>query len=176
VNVPIMSAGVRSRGTAAVAPSVIGHRTASATTNVVVLFDAANSEDAVYTTASNRAEYVDNTEGLVWQGLSDNNNGFKWSFNQFDYANLQIAFDRMFRMPVADRGNPVLVSRHLSYSIGADICYGKWGEGSYTTGRPSGGYKCNSKSKVKGSTVEDGRNCQVRQASERRRTRTKAPC
>jgi hypothetical protein len=131
VVVPVETGGVRG-----------GSRTATATTSVVVLFDAANKDDQVYTTASNRAEYVDNTQGLVWQGLSDNNNGFKWDFNQFEFGNLQIAFDRLFRMPIADRGNPVLVSRHLSYSIGADVCYGKWGEGSYTTGKPSGGYTC----------------------------------
>jgi hypothetical protein len=142
VSIPVMSSAVRSRGVAAAPRVVIGHKTASAATSVVVLFDPANSEDQVYTTAANRAEYIDNEVGLVWQGMSDNNNGFKWSYNQFEYANLQIAVDRLFRMPVADRGNPVLISRHLTYSIGADVCYGKWGEGSYTTGRPSGGYTC----------------------------------
>ena len=47
-------------------------------------------------------------------------------------------------MPIADRGDAALVSRHLTYAVGADVCYGKWGEGSYTTGKPSGGYKCSS--------------------------------
>ena len=46
-------------------------------------------------------------------------------------------------MPVEDRADPVLVSRHLSFAVGADLCYGKWGEGSYTTGKPSRGYTCN---------------------------------
>ncbi|GMH59657.1 hypothetical protein TL16_g02874 [Triparma laevis f. inornata] len=119
-----------------------GTKTATAEQNFIVLFDPTNSDDVVYTTKSNRDEYVDNTEGLVWQGLSDNNNGFSWSFNQWDFANLQIAYDRLVRMPVADRGDPVLVSRHITYSVGEDICYGKWGEGSYTTGRPYGGYTC----------------------------------
>eukprot|EP00519_Triparma_laevis_P003883 CAMPEP_0182499912 /NCGR_PEP_ID=MMETSP1321-20130603/8017_1 /TAXON_ID=91990 /ORGANISM="Bolidomonas sp., Strain RCC1657" /LENGTH=1576 /DNA_ID=CAMNT_0024704163 /DNA_START=169 /DNA_END=4896 /DNA_ORIENTATION=- len=119
-----------------------GTKTAQAEQHFIVLFDPTNSDDVVYTTKSNRNEYIDNTEGLVWQGLSDNNNGFSWSFNQWDFANLQIAYDRLVRMPVADRGDPVLVSRHITYSVGEDICYGKWGEGSYTTGRPYGGYTC----------------------------------
>jgi len=55
-------------------------------------------------------------------------------------------------MPVADRGDPVLVSRHLTYSIGADVCYGKWGEGSYTNGRPGGGYTCSGADKCKAGT------------------------
>ena len=47
-------------------------------------------------------------------------------------------------MPVAQRGDLVAVARHLSYAVGEDLCYGKWGSGSYTTGRPSGGYRCRS--------------------------------
>ena len=124
----------------------INHQTArksmrlKSATQLIVLFNPYDSRDDVYATSSNLAEYIENNDGLVWQGLSDNNNGFSWSYDQFKFSNLIVALDRMFRMPVADRGNLVLVSRHLTYSIGADVCYGKWGEGSYTTGRPSGGY------------------------------------
>jgi len=130
-------------------------KTAEAHQNFIVLFDPYNSDDVVYTTKANRAEYIENTKGLVWQGLSDNNNGFAWDFNQWDFANLQIAYDRLIRMPVADRGDPVLVSRHISYSVGEDICYGKWGEGSYTTGKPYGGYTCSSSKKC--TTPDDWR-------------------
>ena len=45
-----------------------GTKTATAEQNFIVLFDPTNSDDVVYTTKSNRGEYVDNTEGLVWQG------------------------------------------------------------------------------------------------------------
>ena len=34
------------------------------------------------------------------------------------------------------------VARHISYAVGEDVCYGKWGSGSYTTGQPAGGYRC----------------------------------
>ena len=33
-------------------------------------------------------------------------------------------------MTLTERGDAALVSRHLTYAIGQDICYGKWGEGS----------------------------------------------
>jgi hypothetical protein len=45
-------------------------------------------------------------------------------------------------LKASTRGNLVLVARHLSFAIGADVCYGKWGEGSYTSGKPGGGYMC----------------------------------
>ena len=121
----------------------------------IVLFNPYDSSDSVYTTESNRKEYIENDKGLVWQGLSDNNNGFQWSFNQWEFDNLQIAYDRLFRMPIVDRADPVLVSRHITYSVGADVCYGKWGEGSYTTGRPGGGYTCSNKESCKAGTAED---------------------
>ena len=51
---------------------------------------------------------------------------------------------------MSDRGDLALVSRHISYAIGADVCYGKWGEGSYTTGKPSGGHRCSTTKTEKG--------------------------
>ena len=101
--------------------------------------------------STNRAEYVEMTEGLVWQGLSENNDGFLWSYDQYNVSNLEVALKCLRRMPIADRGDLTYVTRHLSYSVGADICYGKWGEGSYTTGRPSGGYRCSATETVAGS-------------------------
>ena len=83
----------------------------------------------------------------VSQGLSDNFEGHVWHFDQFATTNVEIALRSLRRMAVADRADPSLVSRHLTYAVGADICYGKWGDGSYRTGRPSGGYTCASQSK-----------------------------
>ena len=141
VKVEIPSAGGgRGSGTSSSAVS------AESSSKIVVLFNPYDSNDSVYTTAANRKEYIENTDGLVWQGLSDNNNGFMWKvrasssllrastfsltpysrhlsqFEQWKFENLQVAYDRLFRMPVADRADPVLVSRHLTYSIGADVC------------------------------------------------------
>ena len=87
------------------------------------------------------------TPRLPAQGLSDNFEGHVWTFDQFKTPNVDIALRSLRRMPIADRGNLPLVTRHLTYAVGADICYGKWGEGSYRTGRPSGGYSCAASSK-----------------------------
>ena len=88
--------------------------------------------------------YVEGGEGLIWQGLSDNNEAHRFLFRQHEWATLEVALRSLRRMPVATRGDIVLVARHLTYAIGADVCYGKWGDGSYTSGRPAGGYRCSS--------------------------------
>ena len=52
------------------------------------------------------------------------------------------------RMPLRDRGDAALVTRHLTFSLGEDVCVGKWGDGKYTSGTgPS--YRCSSCSKKK---------------------------
>ena len=108
-----------------------------------VLFNPYSSSDDVYVSSTtNRKEYVENTAGLIWQGLSDNNSGFKWEFDQFNIQNLEISIKLLNRLMLQYRNDIVLISRQISYAVGADICYGKWGDGSYTTGRPSGGYYC----------------------------------
>eukprot|EP00434_Breviolum_minutum_P025393 symbB.v1.2.022434.t1/scaffold1980.1/size93873/12 len=53
-------------------------------------------------------------------------------------------------MPVESRGDVVAVSRYLTYAIGEKVCYGKWGEGDYATGKPDGGYQCRSKKQISG--------------------------
>ena len=119
-------------------------------TALAVLFDAHASKDAVYMSSSkgSRDEYLYGKVGLIWQGLSDDNTGHTWDFNQFEWQSLDVALDLLRRMPVADRGDAALVARHLTYSIGADVCSGKWGDGSYTTGSGPG-YRCSSCSKKK---------------------------
>ena len=67
--------------------------------------------------STNRAEYVEMTEGLVWQGLSDNNDGFLWSYDQYNVSNLEVALKCLRRMPIADRGDLTYVTRHLSLSL-----------------------------------------------------------
>ena len=43
---------------------------------------------------------------------------------------------------LAARASPVAVSREVTFAIEADMCYGKWGKGPYTSGTADGGYKC----------------------------------
>ena len=44
--------------------------------------------------------------------------------------------------PPAQRSDAALLARHVTYSAGAELCYGKRGDGSYTSERPSGGCTC----------------------------------
>lgn len=116
---------------------------------LVILFNPYGKGDAVRQSRSNVAEYVESDEGLIWQGMSDSNTAHTWVFSQLSFPNLAIALDSLRRMDVTDRGDAALVSRHLTYAVGEDICYGKWGEGSYTTGKPVGGYQCSKTKRTK---------------------------
>ena len=41
------------------------------------------------------------------------------------------------------------------------VCYGKWGEGDYATGKPNGGYQCKSKKQISGQRLSsEGRPAQ----------------
>merc|ERR1711871_131449 len=93
-------------------------------------------------------EYVESTEGLIFQGFGDNHTGHTWTFDQYNHANLAAALRQLDGLSVEDRRHPLKVSRHLTWSIGDRVCYGRWGDASYTSGKPDGGYKCASKHEV----------------------------
>eukprot|EP00946_MAST-07B_sp_MAST-7B-sp1_P005337 g5337.t1 len=118
-------------------------------TPLIVLFNPYGNHDDVKQSKANRQEYVEGTEGLIWQGLSDDNTAHTWAFDQFKTQQLLVSLDSLRRMPVKERGDAALVSRHLTYALNEDICYGKWGSGSYTTGKPDGGYKCSKSNKAR---------------------------
>ena len=125
--------------------SVRLRKLAPATVVLVVLADAASKADDVYL-RSDRQEYVDNEEGLIWQGLSDDNTAHRWHFAHLDWQQLDVALDLLRRMPLPERGDAALLARHLTFSLGNDVCVGKWGKGSYTSGTgPS--YRCSKCSK-----------------------------
>ena len=96
----------------------------------------------------NGEEYIDATEGLIWQGLSDNHEAHVWNFDQFNGKNLHVALHLLRRVTLEHRSSPVAVSRALSFSIDADYCEGKWGEGKYESGH-EGSYKCATKNQLK---------------------------
>jgi hypothetical protein len=111
--------------------------------DLIILFNAYSSTDPAYISSlTQQEEYLESEAILIWQGLSDQNTAHSWMLGQFDYFNLDISLRTLDRMPVADRGDVALVARHITYAVGEDICYGKWGGGSYTTGKPAGGYRC----------------------------------
>lgn len=108
--------------------------------NVVILVNPYSSRDAAFEEdADLRTEYVERTEGVIWLGSDESNTAKLMEYDQFNPSTVAVAMRSLRRMPVADRGNLVLVSRHLSYALGKDVCYGKWSE-PYTTG--TWGYKC----------------------------------
>eukprot|EP01063_Lacrimia_lanifica_P028893 TRINITY_DN4305_c0_g1_i2.p1 TRINITY_DN4305_c0_g1~~TRINITY_DN4305_c0_g1_i2.p1 ORF type:complete len:665 (+),score=118.53 TRINITY_DN4305_c0_g1_i2:372-2366(+) len=111
---------------------------------MMILVNAAEAADAAYMNAEARAEYVDSTDGVIFVGSAESPRGGLHSYDQFDWTQVAVAARSLRRMPVKDRGDLVLVARHLSYAVNKDICYGRW-SGSYTTGHPAGGYKCSEK-------------------------------
>lgn len=117
-----------------------------ASKKVAVLFNPYHPRDLVYMESQlARSEYIENEIGVLFQGSADSFAGYTWYYNQFDTDNFMAALWAMRRMPVADRSDPVLVSRHLTYAIGRDVVYGKWSQSSsstYRSGQPSGGYEC----------------------------------
>ena len=50
---------------------------------------------------------------------------------RYAWQQLDVSLDLLRRMPVADRGDAALVARHLTFSLGADVCVGKWGSGQF---------------------------------------------
>eukprot|EP01084_Bolivina_argentea_P285238 489115_1 len=109
-----------------------------------VIFNPYNSEDETYMeNVIDRNEYVENEFGLIWVGNSNDNSAMKWKYDQFHFPNLDIAMHLLHRLKLEHRNNIVLISRQISYAVAEDICYGKWGEGPYTSGpAPNGGYEC----------------------------------
>eukprot|EP00966_Prymnesium_polylepis_P123090 2845939-Prymnesium_polylepis.1 len=113
-----------------VTPPAGGGARFEARKEVIVLFNPYSASDGTYLEGeAARSEYLTATKGVIFQGLSDNWEGHVWAFDQFTTPNLAIALRSLRRLPVADRASLPLVTRHLSYAVGADVCYGKWGEG-----------------------------------------------
>ena len=79
---------------------------------------------------------------MIFQGTSDDHDGHVWDLDSFEGLNLIVALRLLRHLKLEQRGQAYIVSRHLTYSIGDEVCYGKWGDGSYTSGRPAGGYRC----------------------------------
>eukprot|EP01063_Lacrimia_lanifica_P041357 TRINITY_DN9633_c0_g1_i1.p1 TRINITY_DN9633_c0_g1~~TRINITY_DN9633_c0_g1_i1.p1 ORF type:complete len:1334 (+),score=333.76 TRINITY_DN9633_c0_g1_i1:84-4085(+) len=111
---------------------------------MTVLVNAVARGDAAYLGGAGWAvaEYVENNEGVVFTGSAGSHAGYVYEYDQYAWNTVAVAARSLRRMPVVDRADLTLVTRHLTYSVNKDICYGKWGSGSYTTGRPGGGYEC----------------------------------
>jgi hypothetical protein len=73
-------------------------------------------------------EYIFQTTGLIWQGLSDNYEAHLWEYDQFSGLNLLVAFHLLRHLTAVELASPVAVSRALSLQINDDMCIGKWGE------------------------------------------------
>ena len=98
---------------------------------IVVLFNPFAAACSEYTHGLSEQEYVLSTEGLLWQGLSDNNEAHVWDFDQFRGINLLVSLHLLRSLTYEHRALPVAVARVLSFAVNEDMCSGKWGEGNY---------------------------------------------
>lgn len=111
--------------------------------SVVVLFNPFSSKDDTYLRGKkNQEEYILGTETLIWQGTIEENEPHRWAVDQFEWPSLKASLGLLRNLGYADRASPAAVARELSFMVGSEVCYGKWGGGSYTSGKPSGGYRC----------------------------------
>ena len=106
----------------------------TATRRLIVIFNpyAEACDEFFDGSAKEVQEYVEGTEGLIWQGLSDNYEAHVWRFDQYRSTNLVVALHLIRRLTATARASVVAVSRQLTFAVNADMCYGKWGEGAYT--------------------------------------------
>eukprot|EP01004_Peranema_trichophorum_P002614 NODE_165_length_3385_cov_86.489270_g143_i0.p1 GENE.NODE_165_length_3385_cov_86.489270_g143_i0~~NODE_165_length_3385_cov_86.489270_g143_i0.p1 ORF type:complete len:1080 (-),score=246.72 NODE_165_length_3385_cov_86.489270_g143_i0:146-3349(-) len=123
---------------------VVGAAGKSAEIQLVVLFNPWSDKDDTFLPDTNeRLEFVENEEGFIWQGSNSNFVPSYFLYDNKEWIVLSSALRLLRRMPIPERSSAVLVSRHLSYAVNEDICYGKWStEPPYTQGQPEGGYKC----------------------------------
>ena len=111
---------------------------------VVLLFNPFNSRSDVGGSSRMKLgkKYVLEEKSMIYQGTSDDHDGHVWDLDPFRGLNLIVALRLLRHLKLEQRGQAYIVSRHLTFSIGDEVCYGKWGDGSYTSGRPAGGYRC----------------------------------
>ena len=114
---------------------------------IILLFNPFAEECAEYLDGVDGDEYILATQGLIWQGFSDNHEAHIWNFDQFNSLNLMASLHLLRRLSITERASPVAVARGLSLSINADMCLGKWGEGEYESGN-EGNYQCADHSKL----------------------------
>ena len=126
------------------ANAAVGVYTLNGKYEFIVLFNSFKSGSTVY---QKKSAYVMETKSMIYQGLSDDHEGHIWNVDQFRGLNLIVALRLLRQLTMEQRQQAHVVARHLTMAIGKDVCYGKWGDGSYTTGQPRGGYACTSDKK-----------------------------
>jgi hypothetical protein len=105
----------------------------------VLLYNPFKSGSAVY---QRNSHYVLEDKSMIYQGVSDDHEGHIWHVDQFRGLNLIVALRLLRHLTMEQREQVHVVARHLTFAIGDEVCYGKWGDGAYTSGKPSGGYRC----------------------------------
>ena len=122
----------------------VGVYTINEAQEFVLLFNPFNSRSDVGGSSRMKLgeKYVLEEKSMIFQGTSDDHDGHVWDLDSFRGLNLIVALRLLRHLKLEQRGQAYIVSRHLTFSIGDEVCYGKWGDGSYTSGRPAGGYRC----------------------------------
>nr|BAD83843.1 transglutaminase [Physarum polycephalum] len=98
---------------------------------IYILFNAWSKHDDVFLDdEAFRNEYVLNEDGFIWVGSYFNYSARPWSFSQFNTKSLQAALLLLQKIPVAERGDVVLVSRRLSALVNSNddsgVLVGNW--------------------------------------------------
>lgn len=111
--------------------SADGGKVWSADTHIVILFNAWSDKDLVYLSdEAQRNEYVLADDGLIWVGNQYSNSGRAWNFAQFNTKSLQATLKLLQQIPVAQRADPVQVSRRMSALVNAQhdngVLVGNW--------------------------------------------------
>lgn len=106
-------------------------KTWSADSHIVILFNAWSKEDLVFLSdEQQRAEYVLADDGLIWVGNQYSNSGKPWNFAQFNTKSLLATLKLLQLVPVAQRADPVVVSRRMSALVNAQhdngVLVGNW--------------------------------------------------
>lgn len=111
--------------------------------NIVILFNAWNKNDAVYMENDGwRNEYVLNDDGRLYYGTARRIGGMDWYFGQFERkvleASLKLLFGGKDKLLYRERGDPIVVSRHLSAMVNNNddngVLVGNW-SGDYEDGK-----------------------------------------
>eukprot|EP01111_Echinosteliopsis_oligospora_P005318 TRINITY_DN1859_c0_g1_i4.p1 TRINITY_DN1859_c0_g1~~TRINITY_DN1859_c0_g1_i4.p1 ORF type:complete len:425 (-),score=132.80 TRINITY_DN1859_c0_g1_i4:93-1367(-) len=98
---------------------------------VYILFNAWSKFDDVFLDdEKHRQEYVLGEDGYIWVGSYHNFSPRPWSFSQFNTKSLEASLLLLKKIPYEQRGDVVLISRHISALVNSQddkgVLVGNW--------------------------------------------------
>ncbi|XP_029005272.1 coagulation factor XIII A chain-like [Betta splendens] len=120
---------------AVILPNGVQHTKRDAKTDLYLLFNAWNKDDAVfYADEPGRKEYVLSDHGVIYQGSFDNMTQRSWDYGQFEAGILDACIYILdaSKMPVFDRGNVIKLTRMASAMLNSldddGVLVGNWSD------------------------------------------------